>query len=151
MNKAATTIARAFTTPHAPNDFISVFTRRRSELQTAATTAVGDRPAPEVSPQVGCESDHAAGPRCVRFADGTESVEVASGQTVLGALEAAGFEPKTGCRRGICHTCVSPLHSGLVASTNTGEITQAGTHFRICVSEPLTDIETTIAMKGQRS
>lgn len=155
MNNTATAIARAFTTPHSPNDFISVFTRRRPAVkQTSAaaatlhTTELTDTPADTA---VGCESDQQAGPRCVRFANDTDSVAVAAGQTVLDALEAAGHQPKTGCRRGICRTCVSPLHSGVVANVDSGELTEAGTHFRICVSEPLTDIDTTIAMKGSRS
>ncbi|MEQ3553090.1 ferredoxin reductase [Pseudonocardia nematodicida] len=52
--------------------------------------------------------------------DGTE-VEVAPGQSLLEAGEAAGKLMPHGCRMGICFGCVLPLREGRVRDLRTGE------------------------------
>lgn len=64
------------------------------------------------------------------------------GRSVLEQAEAAGLRPPSGCRMGICHTCVCPLTAGAVRDLTTGDVvTAAGTDIRICVSAPLGDVE----------
>lgn len=62
------------------------------------------------------------------------------GRPILAQAEAAGLSPVSGCRMGICHTCVCPLSSGAVRNVMTGEITDTpGEDIRICVSAPVGD------------
>jgi ferredoxin-NADP reductase len=62
------------------------------------------------------------------------------GRPILEQAEAAGLTPQSGCRMGICHTCVCPLTGGAVRNLLTGEITDSpGEEIRICVSAPLGD------------
>ena len=43
------------------------------------------------------------------------------GRTLLELAEAAGLHPKSGCRRGICHTCVCRMSAGSIRHVVTGE------------------------------
>ena len=62
------------------------------------------------------------------------------GRPILAQAEAAGLTPASGCRMGICHTCICPLSSGAVRNLMTGEITDTpGEDIRICVSAPVGD------------
>jgi ferredoxin-NADP reductase len=62
------------------------------------------------------------------------------GRPILDQAEAAGLSPVSGCRMGICHTCVCPLTSGAVRNLMTGEISDTpGEDIRICVSAPVGD------------
>lgn len=62
------------------------------------------------------------------------------GRPILQQVEAAGLTPQSGCRMGICHTCVCPLTQGAVRNLLTGEITDAaGENIRICISAPVGD------------
>jgi ferredoxin-NADP reductase len=62
------------------------------------------------------------------------------GRPILDQAEAAGLSPASGCRMGICHTCVCPLTSGAVRNLMTGEITDSpGQSVRICISAPVGD------------
>ena len=62
--------------------------------------------------------------------------------TLLDGAEAAGLSPASGCRMGICHTCVVPLESGCVRDVRTGELTSdPGTHVQVCVSVAAGDVE----------
>ncbi|HET9731750.1 MAG TPA: ferredoxin reductase [Acidimicrobiales bacterium] len=77
----------------------------------------------------------------VTFAASAVSV-VSDGRPVLEQAEAAGLRPASGCRMGICHTCVCPLVSGAVRDVLTGAVTSTpGEQIRICVSAPLGDVE----------
>lgn len=63
------------------------------------------------------------------------------GRPILDQAEAAGLTPVSGCRMGICHTCVCPLTSGAVRNLTTGEISDTpGEDIRICVSAPVGDV-----------
>ena len=62
------------------------------------------------------------------------------GRTLLEQAEGAGLVPEYGCRMGICHTCTRSLECGTVRNVVTGELTDAGTAVRICVSAPVGDV-----------
>ncbi|MBB4845204.1 ferredoxin-NADP reductase [Paucibacter oligotrophus] len=69
------------------------------------------------------------------------TLEVASGVPLLLALEAQGLRPQSGCRMGICHSCVCTKHEGLAEDINTGErCSEPEAAIRICVSRACTDI-----------
>jgi ferredoxin-NADP reductase len=77
----------------------------------------------------------------VQLLKSQRSLEVSSGQTLLQALEAQGLNPPSGCRMGICHTCVCTKHEGHTQDINTGEKdTESDTAVRLCVSRACTDI-----------
>jgi ferredoxin-NADP reductase len=78
----------------------------------------------------------------VRFSVCTTTVDN-DGQPLLVQAEAAGLTPQSGCRMGICHTCIRSLSCGTVRDTVTGELTTATTsdvEIRICVSVPVGDV-----------
>ena len=60
--------------------------------------------------------------------------------SILDTLEAVGLEPTAGCRRGVCHRCVVALDAGCVRDRRDERDVDAGTHIRICVTSPLSDI-----------
>ncbi len=65
-----------------------------------------------------------------------------AGTTLLVAAEEAGLPVKSGCRMGICHTCVCELRSGQVRDLRTGEVKdQAGQHIQLCVSAAAGPVE----------
>ena len=69
------------------------------------------------------------------------TLEVASGMSLLAALEAQGLRPQSGCRMGICHSCVCTKHEGLAEDMNTGErCSEPNSAIRICVSRACTDL-----------
>lgn len=69
------------------------------------------------------------------------TLEVRSGMSLLTALEQQGLSPASGCRMGICQTCVCTKQSGITQDINTGELdTEAGTAVRLCVSRANSDI-----------
>jgi ferredoxin-NADP reductase len=64
------------------------------------------------------------------------------GAPLLEQIERAGLAPKSGCRMGICHTCVCPLVGGTVRDLTTGQLTTGPTDtIRICVSAPVGDVD----------
>jgi ferredoxin-NADP reductase len=69
------------------------------------------------------------------------SLELSSGTHLLQALEAAGLNPASGCRMGICNTCVCTKQSGTTQDVNTGELgTEPDTQVRLCVNRACTDL-----------
>lgn len=82
----------------------------------------------------------AAGGRIAFRDSGIEVVD--SGQPLLEQAEAAGLQPQSGCRMGICHTCTRRKLSGAVRNLNTGAVSTAGdSDIQICVSVPVGDVE----------
>jgi len=77
----------------------------------------------------------------IRF--GRSGIDVASdGTTLLEHAEAAGLDPESGCRMGICHTCVRQLTCGTVRNVVSGELTSdAGTDVQLCVNVAVGDVE----------
>ena len=70
----------------------------------------------------------------ITFANGDKTVEADGSTPILIAGEDAGLELPYGCRMGICHTCTGVLSKGTVRDLRTGELTQAGTEVRTCIS-----------------
>ncbi len=66
---------------------------------------------------------------------------VSSGMSLLDALEAQGVNHPSGCRMGICHSCVCTQQSGCTQDTITqAQNTEPGTAVRLCVSRACTDL-----------
>jgi len=68
----------------------------------------------------------------------SERLAVNTGGTLLDQAEAAGLNPESGCRMGICHACTCRKTAGKVRDTRTGEISDSGEgDIQICVSVPV--------------
>lgn len=64
------------------------------------------------------------------------------GRTLLDQAEGAGLSPESGCRMGICFSCVTVKKSGCTRNILTGEIdSEADTHIQLCVNTPVGDVE----------
>jgi ferredoxin-NADP reductase len=61
----------------------------------------------------------------VSFEQSGVDVECDGGRPILEQAEEAGVLMPSGCRMGICYTCVLPLREGAVRDLRTGEITTA--------------------------
>jgi ferredoxin-NADP reductase len=73
----------------------------------------------------------------ISFRRSARTVE-STAPTLLAIAEGAGLRPPTGCRMGICRTCICTKVSGTVRDRATGAVdSAAGSRIRICVSEPL--------------
>lgn len=74
----------------------------------------------------------------VRFTTSGTSVDSDGATPILDAGEAAGVLMPSGCRMGICFSCVLPLREGSVRDLRTGEVTTAapgdGVLVQTCVS-----------------
>ena len=69
------------------------------------------------------------------------TLSVSSGSSLLEALEAQGLNPPSGCRMGVCHTCVCQRHSGTTLDTLTGERSaEPDMAVRLCVSRACSDL-----------
>jgi len=65
-----------------------------------------------------------------------------AGQSLLDAAEAAGLQPRFGCRRGICRTCQCRKQSGTVLNLLTGQTSGPGEELiQLCISTPQSAIE----------
>jgi len=104
----------------------------RSEVFQAAT-AVGARPSPEAAP--------AASVARLALSRSGRAVDVAAGQTLLDAAEAAGADIPTLCRAGVCGTCRTRVVSGDVRCTSDalGERDRQAGFVLPCVTWPLGD------------
>jgi ferredoxin-NADP reductase len=71
----------------------------------------------------------------VSFAVTGRDAEAPAGRPILEVGEAAGVAMPSGCRMGICFSCVAPLRSGQVRDLRTGEIHgDEGEIIQTCVS-----------------
>ncbi|MGI5125326.1 ferredoxin reductase [Pseudonocardia sp. CA-107938] len=78
----------------------------------------------------------------VRFTASGLTAVAAPGQGLMEAGEAAGALLPSGCRMGICHTCVGTLRSGAVRDLRTGDLRDTpGQSVQTCVSGAVGDIE----------
>ena len=75
--------------------------------------------------------------------ENTEQVfTVLAGQSLLDGAEAAGLQPKFGCRRGICRTCQCKKLSGTVTNMLTGQVSGPGEELiQLCISTPQSALE----------
>lgn len=77
----------------------------------------------------------------VSFLGSTIAV-VDDGRTLLEQAEAAGLQPVSGCRMGICHSCTCRKTGGAVRNLITGAVSTAESEdIQICVSVPVGDVE----------
>ncbi len=71
----------------------------------------------------------------VTFEKSDKELDVDADTTLLEAGEAAGVVMPSGCRIGICHSCVTPLLAGQVRDLRTGEVHgDEGQLIQTCVS-----------------
>lgn len=69
------------------------------------------------------------------------TVTVATGVSLLEALEAAGLNPQHGCRMGVCHTCACTRASGTTLNLQTGALeSENGMDMRLCMSRARTHL-----------
>jgi ferredoxin len=67
---------------------------------------------------------------------------VKAGQSLLEGAEAAGLQPRFGCRRGICRTCQCKKISGTVTNLLTGQVSGPGEELiQLCISTPQSALE----------
>ncbi|WP_131747773.1 ferredoxin reductase [Frankia sp. Cppng1_Ct_nod] len=78
----------------------------------------------------------------VRFVGSGREADADGGTPLLTVGEAAGVLMPSGCRMGICHSCVTPLVSGRVRDLRTGrEHGDEGELIQTCVSAAAGDVE----------
>jgi stearoyl-CoA 9-desaturase NADPH oxidoreductase len=78
----------------------------------------------------------------VRFTSSRIETEAGAGTPLMVAGEAAGAVLPSGCRMGICHTCVGRLRSGAVRNLHTGQLHDTpGEPVRTCVSGAAGDVD----------
>ncbi len=77
----------------------------------------------------------------IHLTKSNRTLRVASGQPLLAALEAQGLKPASGCRMGICNTCVCTKQAGTTEHILTQDRdTEAGSSVRICISSARSDL-----------
>lgn len=77
----------------------------------------------------------------VRCAKAEQVFTAEPGQTLLAQAEAAGLNPRHGCRIGICHACKCVKRSGRVQNLLTGEISDAPDEaIQLCISAARSDL-----------
>lgn len=68
-------------------------------------------------------------------------LEVARGSSLLMALEQQGLTPASGCRMGICNTCVCAKRSGSTRNLVTGDVeSDAVSALKLCVNAASSDL-----------
>lgn len=78
----------------------------------------------------------------VTFTASGIAADAGPGAPLMAAGEAAGALLPSGCRMGICHTCVGRLRSGAVRDLHTGDLHDTpGECVRTCVSGAAGDVE----------
>ena len=69
------------------------------------------------------------------------TLEVAKGQSLLLALEAAGLKPLSGCRMGICNTCACGKATGSTRHLHTGDVEhEPATALKLCVNSATSNL-----------
>ena len=77
----------------------------------------------------------------IHLTQSNRTIRVASGQPLLAALEAQGLKPESGCRMGICNTCVCIKQAGTTEHILTQERDhELGSSVRICISSARSDL-----------
>jgi ferredoxin len=78
----------------------------------------------------------------VRFTKSGRETDADGGTPLLIAREEAGVLMPSGCRMGICHSCVGRLASGRVRDLRTGQVHgEAGDLVQTCVSAAAGPVE----------
>jgi ferredoxin-NADP reductase len=80
----------------------------------------------------------------VTFTDAAVDI-VDDGRPLLEQAEAAGLNPESGCRMGICHSCTRRKTRGAVRNLITGAVSTTDEEdVQICVSVPVGDVDLTL-------
>ncbi len=67
------------------------------------------------------------------------------GRTLLEQAEAAGLTPESGCRMGICFSCVAVKTSGCTRNVLTGDVDDdPDRHVQLCITAPVGDVDLAI-------
>lgn len=73
--------------------------------------------------------------------DSKTTIEAGGDGSLLEQLEDAGVRPASGCRMGICNTCICRKKQGVVENLLTGELSsEPDEDVRLCVSRARTDV-----------
>lgn len=68
-------------------------------------------------------------------------LQLSTGLSLLDALEAEGLNPPSGCRMGVCHSCVCPRVEGTTQDMQSGDTqSESNMAVRLCVSRACTDL-----------
>ncbi|ABZ95466.1 Flavodoxin reductase [Leptospira biflexa serovar Patoc strain 'Patoc 1 (Ames)'] len=71
-----------------------------------------------------------------------KTIQVKGERSILEELEEQGIYPQSGCRMGICHTCVCKKQTGSITDLSNGETSQLGEeNIQICVSRAESNLE----------
>ncbi|MDF3818622.1 iron-sulfur cluster-binding domain-containing protein [Leptospira sp. 96542] len=71
-----------------------------------------------------------------------KTIELKGERSILEELEEQGIFPPSGCRMGICHTCVCKKNTGSVTDLATGEVSELGEeNIQLCVSRAENNLE----------
>lgn len=63
------------------------------------------------------------------------------GRPLLVQAEESGLTPRSGCRMGICHTCICHMEQGSIRNVRTGEVkTVSNEMVQICTNAPVGDV-----------
>ena len=93
------------------------------------------------TPPVLAPAGASAGTVAVHLTASGRTLQIAAGQSLLIALEEQGLRPASGCRMGICRTCVCPKAEGSTQNLTTGELHHGhDSALRLCVSRACSDL-----------
>lgn len=71
-----------------------------------------------------------------------KTLQLKGERSILEELEEQGIYPQSGCRMGICHTCVCKKTSGAVTDISNGELSELGEeNIQLCVSRAENSLE----------
>lgn len=77
----------------------------------------------------------------IQLTQSNRTISIPVGQPILAALEAEGLKPASGCRMGICNTCVCIKQTGTTEHVLTKDRdAETGSSVRICVSSARSDL-----------
>jgi ferredoxin-NADP reductase len=94
--------------------------------------------------------DANAAEHAVLYGQPAHEFSARAGKSLLEAAEAAGLQPRFGCRRGICRTCQCLKRSGTVSNLLTGQQSGPGEELiQLCISTAHSAIE--LSLQGPRT
>lgn len=117
-----------------PSDFVEAARERAAPLSRAFKCEA-------FTPPPVIEDSDEAGTVQVTLAASQRTLTVPRGASLLVALESVGFTPTSGCRMGICNSCVCGKRSGSTRHLHTGELQHAPVSaLRLCVNRAASDL-----------
>lgn len=118
-----------------------MFVCGRPDLADAVRSVYPDAAAESFVPPV--FSGESSGGRVTFAGSGVEITD--DGRPLLDQAEAAGLQPESGCRMGICFSCTRRKTSGAVRNVITGAVSSAEEEdVQLCVSAPVGDVALTL-------